>query len=147
MTVIRATRQDLALLVPLFDAYRQFYGQTSDPVAAEQFLSDRRRLEQSVIFIAMKDDHASGFVQLYPSFSSVAMQPIWILNDLFVTPLARRHGVASDLMRAVSDFAAESGASRLVLATGNENTVAQSLYRKLGWQPDTTFTHFTRQLT
>jgi GNAT superfamily N-acetyltransferase len=37
------------------------------------------------------------FVQLYPSFSSVAARRIWILNDLLVTPPARRRGVGRAL--------------------------------------------------
>lgn len=35
------------------------------------------------MFIADDSGRAVGFVQLYPSFSSVSAAPIYLLNDLF----------------------------------------------------------------
>ena len=90
-TIRRATVADLDILVPLFDAYRQFYRQPSEPERARCFLLDRFAKNQSVIFLAFLDSTAVGFTQLYPSFYSGAMAPDFILNDLFVTPEARRH--------------------------------------------------------
>src|SRR5438046_1813330 len=94
--VIRAGVEEVPLVAPLFDAYRRFYGQQPDLPGAAAFLTDRLASEQSVVFLAV-DGAASpatslGFVQLYPSFSSVRMKPIWILNDLFVATEARRLG-------------------------------------------------------
>src|SRR5579859_5777359 len=40
-TIARATRDDLNALVPLFDAYRVFYRQPSDPERARSFLGER----------------------------------------------------------------------------------------------------------
>ena len=65
---------DLDLIVPLFDAYRQFYRQPSDPDRARRFLKERFEHNQSVIFLAFADGAAIGFTQLYPSFSSGAME-------------------------------------------------------------------------
>ncbi|MDQ6698622.1 MAG: GNAT family N-acetyltransferase, partial [Acidobacteriota bacterium] len=39
--VRQATVADLHLLVPVFDAYRQFYRQPSDPERARRFLLER----------------------------------------------------------------------------------------------------------
>ena len=78
----QATVDDLHLLVPLFDAYRQFYRQPSEPERARGFLLDRFGNNQSVVFLAFADAAAIGFTQLYPSFSSGAMARIFILNDL-----------------------------------------------------------------
>ena len=41
VVVERAALDDVEALVPLFDGYRQFYQQPSDPAAARSFLSDR----------------------------------------------------------------------------------------------------------
>ncbi len=82
----------LDVLTGLFDAYRQFYGQEPDLLGARRFLEARLRGGDSVVLLAFDATGAGvGFVQLYPSFSSVAMKPIWILNDLFVAPEARRN--------------------------------------------------------
>jgi GNAT superfamily N-acetyltransferase len=137
--VRQATVADLNLLVPLFDAYRQFYRQPSDPERAHRFLLDRLEREQSAVFLASEGAVAAGFTQLYPSFSSGAMAPILILNDLFVAPDARGRGVGSALLRAAADYGRRTGALRLVLSTEITNTTAQSVYERLGWERDTTF--------
>src|SRR5689334_3384375 len=78
MQVRQATIADLDVLVPLFDAYRQFYRASSDPNAARQFLLDRFSHNQSIVFLAFEGDAGVGFTQLYPSFSSVSMARIFI---------------------------------------------------------------------
>jgi ribosomal protein S18 acetylase RimI-like enzyme len=135
----RATVADLDLIVPLFDAYRQFYRQPNDPERARRFLKERFEHNQSVIFLAFADDAAIGFTQLYPSFSSGAMAPIFILNDLYVSPEARRCGAGSALIEAAADYGRRAGAIRLVLSTEVTNTTAQSVYQRTGWTRDTVF--------
>lgn len=134
---VGATEADLQLVAPLFDAYRQFYGQAPDLALARRFLFDRLKRDESVVFAAFEHsglcERALGFVQLYPSFSSVAAQRIWVLNDLFVIPSARRGGVGRRLMEQARAHALETGATRLVLETAAENRAAKSLYEALGY--------------
>ena len=139
LEVRQATVADLNLLVPLFEAYRQFYRQPSNPERARRFLLERFEHNQSVIFLAFASDAAIGFTQLYPSFSSSAMARIFILNDLFVAPEARRHGAGSALLQAAADYGRRVGAIRLVLSTEITNTTAQSAYERMGWKRDTVF--------
>ena len=147
MTIRQATVSDLDDLVPLFDAYRQFYRYPSDPARARQFLMERFEHNQSVIFLALEGTAAVGFTQLYPSFSSGAMKRIFILNDLFVAPEARRSGAGSALLNAAADYASQVGALRLVLQTELGNTTAQSVYERLGWKRDTAFVTYLLGLT
>ena len=137
--VRKATAEDLNLLVPLFDAYRQFYRQPSEPERARRFLQERFEHSQSVIFLSFEGASAVGFTQLYPSFSSGAMARIFILNDLFVARGARGHGAGSALLRAAAEYGRGAGAARLVLSTELTNATAQSLYERLGWKRDTAF--------
>lgn len=139
ISVRQATVADLDLLVPMFDAYRQFYRQPSDPEKARRFLLDRYEHGQSVIFVCFEGDAAIGFTQLYPSFSSGAMARIFILNDLFVVPAARGRGAGSALLHAAADYGRRVGALRLVLSTEVTNATAQSVYEKSGWKRDTAF--------
>ena len=141
----QATVGDLDLLVPLFDAYRQFYRQPSEPERARRFLLDRFGHNQSIIFLAFADAAAIGFTQLYPSFSSGALARIFILNDLFVTPEARRRGAGIALLQAAAEYGRRVGALRLTLSTEVTNTTAQSLYESVGWKRDNVFC--TYQLT
>lgn len=139
IAVRQATVLDIDLLVPLFDGYRRFYRQPSEPDRIRRFLLDRFEHNQSVIFVAARNGASIGFTQLYPSFSSGALARIYILNDLFVDRAARRSGAATTLLQVAADFARRVGAVRLVLSTELTNTAAQSLYEKLGWKRNTEF--------
>lgn len=134
-----ADLRDLDHVVPLFDAYRQFYRQPSDLQGAREFLRLRMEAKQSVIFVAMDASQAIGFTQLYPSFTSSAMQRLFILNDLFVASDARRKGVGTALLRQAAQYAKQEGAVRMVLSTEYTNTAAQALYEREGWKSNVTF--------
>ena len=136
-SVRRASIQDLDRLVPLFDAYRQLYGQLSDLIVARQFLNDRLTRNESVVLVAENDGGAAiGFVQLYPTFSSILASPMYVLSDLFVIPEVRRKGVGTLLLQSAVETARATGAVRLELATAITNVSAQRLYESLGWQRD-----------
>lgn len=144
MNIIRCEERHIDKLVPLFDAYRMFYHQSSDESAAKIFLSARIRNGESVVFIALDaKENVVGFTQLYPLFSSVSMQPVWLLNDLYVRQTARRSGVGEALMEKARHFAVETGVKGIELETGVENVQAQALYEKLGYQRNTdTYRYF-----
>lgn len=126
----------------MFDEYRVFYGQTSDPTAARMFLIERMESGESTVLLADSDGEPIGFTQLYPSYSSVAMKRVWILNDLFVSTVGRRQGVGRQLLQAASEYAKATGAVRLSLATAHNNLAAKALYEQTGWQLDQHFDHY-----
>lgn len=139
----RAGLEDVLLIAPLFDAYRQFYGQETDPDGALSFLSSHLSQERSVIFYATDSTgHALGFTQLYPSFSSVSMKPIWILNDLFVQPEERGGGIGRALMERARAHAEETKAKGLELTTQVDNIRAQGLYESLGYRREEYFLQY-----
>ena len=142
ITIIRAYPEHVDQIAPLFDGYRQFYGQVSDIAAGRQFVLERLNHEESVIFLALDGEQGMGFTQLYPTFSSVSMRRLWTLNDLFVTPAARRCGVARALLEQARQFAIETHAKGLVLETAIDNP-ARRVYESLGWQRDTEFYHYS----
>src|SRR2546427_12571397 len=119
IAIVRARRAELADIVPLFDGYRQFYGQRSDLAAARAFLGDRIARDESVVYLAYTGPReAAGFTQLYPSFSSVSLKPLWILNDLFVRSGIRRGGIGRALLERARQHAIDTDAKGLVLRTG-----------------------------
>lgn len=142
--VRQAGPADVDAVAPLFDAYRQFYHQPSDPALARAFIAERIARSESVIFLAERDGQAVGFVQLYPLFSSTAARPrrLWLLNDLFVSPSARGGGVARALMDRARRLGEDTGAAGLELATARSNTPAQRLYESLGWRQDELFLRY-----
>jgi len=139
ITVRQAVLSDFEALALLFDSYRQFYGRASDVSAARTFLADRFDQGESTLFIAFDGKTPMGFTQLYPSFSSVSLARIFILNDLFVHEQARRKGIASKLVAAAVAYADALGAVRISLSTATTNTDAQALYQAMGWKRDEQF--------
>jgi len=133
------SEDDIRVVAPLFDAYRVFYKAQSDPQRALDFLLARRRARESVIFVAFEGDRPVGFVQLYPIFSSVSMEPLWLLNDLYVHPGTRRGGVGRALMQRAEEHARATGAGGLTLSTATNNKPAQGLYESEGYERDREF--------
>ncbi|MBS0515867.1 MAG: GNAT family N-acetyltransferase [Proteobacteria bacterium] len=142
-TLRQATIHDLDVVTPLFDAYRQFYAQAHDLDRARVFLRERFAHHESVILLALDGDGAAlGFTQLYPVFSSVRCARSYLLNDLFVVPTARKHGIGARLLTAAADFARANGAASMSLSTATDNVAAQHLYEALGWKRETGFLEY-----
>lgn len=141
--IVRAGPAQVECLVPLFDAYRRFYGLAPDPDLARRYLAARLERGESMVLLARgPDGEAVGFVQLYPTFSSLRAARVFVLYDLFVVPGARRHGVARQLMEAAVDEARTEGAAALSLQTARTNHAAQRLYESLGWKREEEFVEF-----
>ena len=124
----------------LFNQYRIFYGQKNELEKAKDFLLKRLKLQDSLIYIAFREDKAVGFMQLYPCFSSVRLQPIYILNDLFVHQNYRNNGVGSALINEAKSICISDNIAGLQLETSNLNR-ANELYKKSGFSliEDTNF--------
>ena len=134
----RADASHLAQVAKLFDAYRGFYGQPANLQKSQDFIAERLAQNESAIFLALDENaEALGFVQLYPSFSSIDAFRTWLLGDLFTDPAARGRGVGTLLMNTARDFALSTRAKGLVLETATDNVVAQRLYESLGYVRDT----------
>lgn len=135
MKIVKAQIEHLEDLVPLFDGYRVFYKQASNLEQAKAFLKARILNNESVIYLAYIDNKAVGFTQLYPIFSSVSMERMYILNDLFVDGTIRSKGVGQALIQAAKDLCIEKGYKGLGIQTANENP-AQHLYQRVGFIKD-----------
>jgi GNAT superfamily N-acetyltransferase len=129
---------DVEKIAPLLDRYRQFYNQPSDIKKAHEWLHSCCENEKSVVFYAELEEKIAGFTQLFPMLSSVRCANTWVLNDLFVEPFARRHGVGKRLLKTAEDFAREDNAAYITLETMRSNTQAQALYHAAGWQAEQT---------
>ena len=80
MNIIKAKLEDVPEVARLFDLYRQFYDCDSDPALATQFIKARVENNESDIFVTIENNHACGFVQLYPSFCSIQAAKIFTLK-------------------------------------------------------------------
>lgn len=146
VSIRRAAAADVEALAPLFDAYRQFYKQPSNLDAARNYLSARLTRDECVVFIAERDGLAVGFTLLYPTYTSTQLARIFVLNDLFVDPIARRLGVGTQLIDSAAEFGRAQGAVRLTLRTATTNLTAQAVYEQNGWERDDQFLTYHRRL-
>lgn len=141
VTISRATVSDIDDLVPLVELYRGFYKQPAND-KTHQYVTDRLTRNEAVVFIARLDGVAVGFTMIYPTYSTVALAPIWLLNDLYVDESARGNGIATQLMETAEQGARDAGAARIWLRTAHDNTPAQALYEGRGWAQDLVFRRY-----
>jgi ribosomal protein S18 acetylase RimI-like enzyme len=138
MKIIRINQHYLPNLVTVFEEYRTFCNFEPSPQETHDFLAKLMQNEGSVIFIAVDPDSDSvmGFVNLYPSYSSLALKRLWILNDLGVSSDFRGKNVSKALIQRVLNFAKEAQAIRIELNTDKDNQRAMQLYRAMGFERD-----------
>jgi ribosomal protein S18 acetylase RimI-like enzyme len=145
MRIIQATLDHLDLLTPLFVKYREFYGELPFPDSSRAFLEKRLRRKESVIYLALQDDDDNklmGFCQLYPSYSSLSLKRVWILNDIYVAEDARRMLVADHLIKSAKKMAKETQAVRMRVSTSSNNEAAKKTYESIGFKVDTQFVNY-----
>ncbi|GEN69746.1 MULTISPECIES: GNAT family N-acetyltransferase [Chryseobacterium] len=130
----KAVANDLPQLAALFDQYRIFYHKESDIPSAEKFLQERLENKDSEIFVAEENSELTGFVQLYPLFSSTRMQRYWLLNDLYVNENHRGKGYSKALIEASKELCRSSKACGILLETGKSNDIGNQLYPACGFE-------------
>ncbi|MFC3034359.1 GNAT family N-acetyltransferase [Pseudoalteromonas fenneropenaei] len=137
-----ATAQDCMAVATLFDKYRQFYQQQSDLNSAMQFIDARISRCDSVILLASDASGAVGILQVYPTFSSISMANVWLINDLYVCESARGQGIAKRLINTCIELATVQQVKLLRISTEFSNTAASTLYEQIGFEKDTRFQHY-----
>jgi len=130
----KATPKDLKPLAELFDQYRTFYHMESDIEAAENFLKERIKQEDSEIFVSEENEILTGFTQLYPLFSSTRMKKYWLLNDLFVNENFRGKGFSKQLISQAQNLCKATNACGILLETGKSNNIGNHLYPNCGFR-------------
>jgi ribosomal protein S18 acetylase RimI-like enzyme len=149
MEIRRLHKNESDLVTELFNNYRIFYKQPSDTILAKTFIKARLENNESVIFVAFKDNNPIGFTQLYPKYSSMRATKNWLLNDLYVHPDHRKKGIGKSLIEAVFLFTKGDDAKFVEISTAIDNFAAQSLYEGLGFikqLPDNQFYNYKIEL-
>jgi ribosomal protein S18 acetylase RimI-like enzyme len=139
MYIVKSTESHVEQLVELFEEYRLFCGFEPSPIKTAEFLKKLIGNEEAIMFLAIdpQTNSVMGFVNLYPCYSSLALQRLWILNDLGVSSRFRRRGVSKALIHKVQEFARETDAIRIELKAKANNTTALNLYQSMGFTIDT----------
>ena len=132
-----ATPADVPLILGFIGALAEYEKLSHAVVATVEQLrthlfGDRPAAE---VLIGELDGRPVGFALFFPNFSTFLAKPGVYLEDLFVLPDARGHGIGRALLSAVAELAVARDAGRLEWSVLDWNEPAIGFYRKLGAVP------------
>ncbi len=90
--------------------------------------------------IAEEDDKPVGFALFFHNFSTFLAKPGIYLEDLFVIPESRGHGIGRALLKELARLAVERGCGRLEWSVLDWNREAIAFYERLGARPNSEWT-------
>ena len=137
-----ATREDVPILYELLLDLAE-YEQLKDSVklTEEMFLealfAKRPYLEAILAFV---EGEPVGFALYYHVFPTFLGRPGMYLEDIYVRPIARGHGIGRSLLSTVARIAVERGCGRVDWSVLNWNEPAIRFYKLLGAEPKTGWT-------
>jgi ribosomal protein S18 acetylase RimI-like enzyme len=129
-----ADESDVPALVTLMAA---FYAESEYPLPPEPAARAFRALladpQLGGVWLAESDGVAVGHIVLVLCFSMEYGGLRGVIEDLYVRPDVRRHGVGVRLLAAARASALERGVRALQVEVGAENEVARRLYDRAGY--------------
>ncbi|HET8773038.1 MAG TPA: GNAT family N-acetyltransferase [Thermoanaerobaculia bacterium] len=103
----------------------------------ETLFGERRYAE---VIIAEHGGQPAGFALFFHNYSTFLSRPGIYLEDLYVRPELRGHGIGKALLARLASLAVERKCGRLEWAVLNWNEPAIRFYRSLGALPQTEWT-------
>lgn len=85
--------------------------------------------------LAWRGDEAAGFALYFHNYSTFLAKPGIYLEDLFVQPAHREHGIGKALLAELARIAVARGCGRLEWAVLDWNAPAIAFYESLGARP------------
>src|SRR6516164_9170835 len=138
-----ATESDLPLILALIKELADYEKLSRAVVATEDILRDslfRKRVAEVVIGYC--DDEPAGFAVFFQTFSTFLGVPGMYLEDLYVIPRFRRHGLGRMLLTHLATIARERGYGRVEWSVLDWNELAIGFYKGLEAKPMDEWTVF-----
>jgi GNAT superfamily N-acetyltransferase len=132
-----AQAEDVPDILRLIRALAEYEKLANEVVATEDKLrvalfGERPAAET---LIATRDGHAVGFAFFFHNFSTFRGARGLYLEDLFVEPDHRGHGLGRRLLKELAQIAVERGCERMEWSVLDWNTPAIGFYKSLGARP------------
>jgi len=143
--IVPATENDILLIRELILELAEYEraGPGEAPVTesdlAETLFGERPAAE---VLLAYLGEEPAGFALFFHNYSTWLGKRGIYLEDLFVRPSARKHGVGYALLREVARIALERACGRVDWAVLNWNELAISFYKQIGAKPKDDWTTF-----
>ncbi len=144
ISIRRAVEDDLPLILRFIEALSDYEKLRDKCVATEERL--RATLfaghPAAEVIIASIDRKPVGFALFFHNYSTFLAQSGLFLEDLFVDPDARGHGVGRALLSSLAQIAIDRDCGRLEWSVLDWNELAISFYRSIGAVPMDEWTTF-----
>jgi GNAT superfamily N-acetyltransferase len=132
-----ATIDEVPIVLSLIKALAE-YEQLADQVRATE--ADLRAAlfgprPAAEVIVGYAGNEPAGFALFFQSFSTFVGRPGLYLEDLFVKPEWRRHGLGRQLLTRLAHIAVERGYGRMEWSVLNWNEMALRVYRSAGARP------------
>jgi ribosomal protein S18 acetylase RimI-like enzyme len=127
-----ATAQDAAAIAQLLHRFNtEFDAET--PGVESLRVNAGRLLEAGEMTVLLAGEGPDGLALLRLRDSVWRGEPEAYLQELYVVPEHRGHGIGRALLKATMTTARHAGASSIDLATGEDDTAARALYESAGF--------------
>jgi GNAT superfamily N-acetyltransferase len=133
--IVVATKKDVPLIRDLileladYERARPGEAPVTEKDLADTLFGKRPAAE---VLIAYLGDKPAGFALFFHNYSTWLGKRGLYLEDLFVRPSARKHGIGFALFRALARIAIERDCGRIDWSVLNWNELAIDFYRQIG---------------
>jgi len=140
----RATERDVPFILEMIRALAEYEKLSDSVIATEDGLRHSLFGPRSAaeVIIASAGDEPAGFALFFHNFSTFLGQRGLYLEDLFVKPEWRAHGIGKRLLAELARLAIERGCGRLEWSVLDWNAPAIGFYKRLGARPMEDWTLF-----
>ena len=143
--IVLATKKDIPLIrefiLELAEYERALPGEApvTEKDLADTLFGKRPAAE---VLIAYLGEAPAGFALFFHNYSTWLGKRGIYLEDLFVRPAARKHGVGFALLRALAKVAMDRDCGRVEWSVLNWNELAINFYKQIGAKPMDEWTSF-----
>ncbi|HZL08193.1 MAG TPA: GNAT family N-acetyltransferase [Candidatus Dormibacteraeota bacterium] len=133
MLIREAVLEDHANLMALYDAFMEverYSKLNSDSLQAVIASKD------NFILVAEEDHKLAGFITASARLVVRYPQPIMQVDELYVDPDFREHGLGRQLIQGIESIAAEHDYHRVYIESGFQYEGAHKFYQKNGYEKD-----------
>jgi GNAT superfamily N-acetyltransferase len=134
LTLRPAVPEDAGLILQFIRDLAEYEREPEAVVATEDDIARYAFGERPLIYVTIAewDGRPAGFALWFLNFSTWTGTPGIYLEDLFVRPEFRRHGIGKALLRHLAALAVENGWTRFVWSVLDWNTPAIEFYQAHG---------------
>ncbi len=141
--LVEATERDVPLILGLIRDLAEYEKLSHAVVATEDSIRESlfgRRAAETIIGYC--GDEPAGFAMFFQTFSTFKGVPGMYLEDLYVVPKFRRHGLGRMFLTRLAQIAVARGYGRVEWSVLDWNDLAIGFYKGLGAKPMDEWTVF-----